>query len=390
MQRPTALPQCEAPMRLSQFILDNLESILQQWEDFARTLASGRLMSIEALRDDAERMLRFVAADIETGQSREQETAKAVGRGPGLPAGQSSAAHDHGVARAVKRFSLIELVSEYRALRAAVTRMWLDSASITADSVAQLTRFNEAIDQILAEGVSKFTERLDRDADLFAASVGHDLSNPVNAIAISVPLLSVGGNLTDDQRYAAARIERAAGRLGAMLSELRDFTRTRLGGLAHIETAARDVGALIRNVVDELAPIYGGRRIKCECKGDLVATVDAKRIAQLVSNLVANGLQHGPSDADVTVTAVGDEDSLTVEIHNAGSAIDPARMNTIFDPGSPRTTDEGHLGLGLYIAQQIVLAHDGSLGVRSTDETGTTFSVRLPRRSSRGETADAS
>src|SRR5689334_10763353 len=98
-------------MRLATFILDNLQAILQEWENFARSLTPGAAMSIAELRDDAERMLRFIAADMETEQTRAQEFAKATGRGPALPAGQSSAAQQHGIARAVERFSLVELVS---------------------------------------------------------------------------------------------------------------------------------------------------------------------------------------------------------------------------------------------------------------------------------------
>lgn len=214
-------------MRLSRFILDNLEAILQHWEDFARSLASGQLMSIDALRDDAERMRRFVAADMETAQTREQESVKSTGHGPALPLGQLSAAHDHGIARAVERFSLIELVSEYRSLPASVTPMWVDAAPVTAESVAQLIRFNQAIDEILAEGVTTFTERMDHDVDLFTASVGHDLSNPVNAISMSARVLSARRDLSDTERSAAKRIQHAVGRLRGMLIELRDFTRTR-------------------------------------------------------------------------------------------------------------------------------------------------------------------
>ena len=183
-------------MRLSKFILDNLDAILQQSEDFARSLPRGPAMSIDALRDDAERMLRFVAADMETDQSPKQEFAKATGHGPAAAKGEFSAAHDHGLARAVERFSLVDLVSEYRALRASVTRMWMDAAPPTIESVAQFIRFNEAIDQILAEGVLTFTERFDHEADLFFASVGHDLSNPVNASILDGQ--GVGTILNDD------------------------------------------------------------------------------------------------------------------------------------------------------------------------------------------------
>ncbi|HJV60954.1 MAG TPA: histidine kinase dimerization/phospho-acceptor domain-containing protein, partial [Albitalea sp.] len=212
-------------MRLARFMLDNLDAILQEWEDFARTLAQGSTMSVEALRNDAERMLRFVAADMETQQTRQQEMAKANGHGPSLPPGQSSAAEHHGVARAVERFSLVELVSEYRALRASVTRMWIAAVPLTHESVAQLVRFNEGIDQILAEGVAKFTERLDHEADLFTASVGHDLSNPLNAVVASARVLAISPTLSDGERAVVERIERASQRLSGMLADLRDFTR---------------------------------------------------------------------------------------------------------------------------------------------------------------------
>jgi signal transduction histidine kinase len=370
-------------MQLSQFTRDNLEAILQQWENFARSLESGRLMSTATLRDDAERMLRFVADDIQSGQTVQQEIAKATGHGPGLPPGQLSAAHEHGIGRAVAGFSPVELVSEYRALRASVTRMWIEAVPVTHGNVDQIIRFNEAIDQIIAESVAQFTSRIDHDADLFTASVGHDLSNPVNTVAISAQVLAAGQNLSQSERAAVSRIARAADRLSGMLAELRDFTRTRLGGLVRLDREQCDVGAVLRNVVDELIAVYADRHLTVACNGDLVAQVDAKRISQLVSNLVANALQHGPVNGEVTVRAFGDADAVTIEVHNRGRAIDPARFKTLFDPLSRppgKDADDARLGLGLYIAQQIVLAHDGTIDVASTNATGTQFTVRLPRR----------
>jgi signal transduction histidine kinase len=261
-------------MRLSQFILHNIEAILQEWEHFARSLVSGRAMSIEALRDDAERMLRFIAADMETGQTPQQEVDKAVGHGRVLPEGQSRAAQQHGVARAAERFSLAELVSEYRALRASVTRMWLDAVPLTKESVAQIVRFNEAIDQILAEGVATFTEHLDQEADLFTASIGHDLSNPLSAVTLSARHLLTRPNLADSERAAVERIDRASERLSGMLADLRDFARTRLGGFLVVHPHLCDVGDLVRNVVGEFESEYANRRIAVECRGNQVIVLD--------------------------------------------------------------------------------------------------------------------
>jgi RsbT co-antagonist protein rsbRD N-terminal domain len=130
-------------LRLSTFIIENIEPILKQWEEFARTLQPGRLMTVAALRHETERMLRFIAADIETTQSPAEQHDKSLGRGSQLADGAESAAHEHGRARAVDHFTFADMVSQYRALRAAVTSMWLEAAAVDYETVMQLVRFNE-------------------------------------------------------------------------------------------------------------------------------------------------------------------------------------------------------------------------------------------------------
>ena len=367
--------------RLSRFILDNLPAILQQWEDFARSLQTGRPLSIEALRNGAERMLRFVAADMETEQSQQEEVAKSTGHGPALPHGRTSAAHDHGVGRAVERFTLIELVSEYRALRASVTRMWAQTVPADAHSVAQIIRFDEAIDQILAEGVTTFTERLDHDADMFTASVGHDLANPVNAIKMTAQVLAASPSLSPKEQGMVSRIELATNRLSGMLIDLRDFTRSRLGSLVNLELASCDVDAVVRRVVDEVRAIYSKADIEVITNAGIVAQLDSKRIGQLVSNLVANAAQHGLETGKISVSTECIQQRLTIHVHNAGAAIDPARLAGLFDPLQRRARtdkDQARLGLGLCIARQIAIAHGGDIRVESTQATGTLFTVDLP------------
>src|SRR5690349_19459847 len=118
------------PMRLSDFILANIEAILGEWESFAGSLPPGASMAPAALRNDAERMLRFIAADLEIEQSDEEQSAKARGRGKQLPHGEQSAAHDHGLQRLADGFDLVQMVSEYRAVRGSVTRLRANDASL--------------------------------------------------------------------------------------------------------------------------------------------------------------------------------------------------------------------------------------------------------------------
>lgn len=367
-------------MRLSEFILQNLKVIVQQCEDCAGLPKTGGATSIEALRDDAEQMLRFVAAEIESTPTRNQEAAKASGRGPALPPGKLSAAHEHGISRAADRMPLIKLMSDYRALRGSVTRMWIETVPSAHDTIAQIVRFNEAIDQVLSEGVAKCAERMDRDADLFTASVAHDLANPLQAVTASARLLGASHELSMNELAAVRRITRATSRISGMLDDLRDYTRTRLGGLVRIDGEPCDVGSLVREIVDELAVIYPKRHVVTECSGDLTAHVDERRISQLVSNLIANSLQHGTDTPRVDV--YGDSDTVTIDVHNTGPAIDPERLRALWKPLSrlPAHKDRARLGLGLYIAHWIALAHNGTINVASTDTAGTRFRVRLPRR----------
>lgn len=370
-------------MKLSTFILDNIEPILKQWEEFARSLQPGRLMTVTALRDDAERMLEFIAADIETSQSRAQQRQKSVGLGPQLADGADSAAHDHGKARAVDHFTFSEMVSEYRALRAAVTRMWLDSAGVDSENVDQLVRFNEAIDQVLAESVVRFAATLERESDLFTASIGHDLRNPLNSIVSSAEVLAQSTLLPDPERAAAKRIANSAFRMANMLAELQDFSRSRLDGLLHLALEQANVAQICKDVIAELAAVHPTRTLRFAESGDTAAVVDRKRIGQLISNLVGNAVQHGTPSGTICVRVQGGEQHVRVEVHNEGPAIDRARLEDIFEP-LHRTASEpprapGSLGLGLYIVRRIAVAHGGTVSVTSTETDGTTFIVVIPR-----------
>lgn len=369
--------------RLSTFILDNIETILEQWEKFARSLKPGRLMTVAALRDDAEQMLRFVAADIETGQSKQAQHLKATGRGPQLADGVNSAAHTHGSARAVDHFTFAEMVSEYRALRAAVTRMWLDSAGVHEESVVQLVRFNEAIDQVLAESVVRFAATLERESDLFTASVGHDLRNPLNAIVSSAEFVARSSRLPDEERAAAERIVRSANRMTDLVGQLQDYSRTRLAGLLQLSLGPANVSAICRDVIAEIAAAHPTYTLQFSESGDTSVVGDRERLGQLMSNLIGNAVQHGTPSRTISVAAYGDKHRVRIEVHNEGQAIDSDRLQDIFEPlhrATSMSQQKGSLGLGLYIVRRITVAHGGTVSVTSTEADGTTFFVVIPRQ----------
>src|SRR5690349_19184796 len=148
-------------MRLAEFILKNRGPILKEWEEFAKSCApASASMNVTTLADHADAMLLAIAADLESPQGEAASLAKSKGLGPSLR--KVSAAKEHGSARAVSGFTINQMVAEFRALRASVTRLWLREEHATgAQLIDDLTRFNEAIDQALAESIVTYTEDLD-------------------------------------------------------------------------------------------------------------------------------------------------------------------------------------------------------------------------------------
>jgi len=198
-------------MELAQFIIDNIEPILAEWEAFAQSLPPGQDMDSAALRNDAERMLRFIAADMQTAQSDAQSAAK--GRGHQPMSRDDTAAHHHGRMRLVQAFDLAQMVSEFRALRASVLRLWASQRGTTESlPMPELVRFNEAMDQILAESVSRVSGDMERSRELLLAILGHDLRNPLSSIRMSAEVLSRTG-LTPRQSELTAGIIRGSERM---------------------------------------------------------------------------------------------------------------------------------------------------------------------------------
>jgi len=182
-------------MRLAQFITENIEDILVEWEAFAASLLpAGQTMTRLALRDHATQILLAVAADIETNQTDLEQAYKSQGFVT-IAEATRTAAMTHGALRHLAGFDLRQLAAEFRALRASVLRLWLKRGVQDDSAVYQMTRFNESIDQALAESISNYSDEVARSRDTFLAILGHDLRSPLSAIANSSLYLGSPGLL---------------------------------------------------------------------------------------------------------------------------------------------------------------------------------------------------
>jgi signal transduction histidine kinase len=371
-------------MRLAESIRQDMEAILAEWEAFAATLlpaAAG--MTALALRDHAQHILEAVAKDLTTPQTREAQSEKSKGRAPKVAGAPETAAETHALLRARTGFDINQLVAEYRALRASVLRRWMDAGPLDQPGMEDLIRFNEAIDQAVAESVGHFDAQVEQTRNLLLGMLGHDMRSPLNTILATSSYLAAL-NAGEQVSVSADRLIRSGAAMQALLDDLVDFNRTKLGLGVKVVPSDIDLAAVVTDELEQLRGAHPSRRIELSASGDSGGRWDGARLQQLVRNLVSNAIRYGSPDTAVRVALRGEEAEVRVEVTNSGLTIDPSALSQLFDPlkrgaAYGDTHDAwGGLGLGLFIVREIARAHGGEVEARS-DGGETTFAVRLPR-----------
>ena len=371
-------------MKLSEFITHATPQIIAEWEAFARSCTpAATAMDLEQRRDNVAGMLKMIATDLETPQTKTEQQAKSVGTDSSAAVNTAAAAH--GTDRATNGFTLAQMVSEFRALRASVLRLWAEAQpGFDRGNIDEITRFNEAIDQLLAESVQTYAEDVDHVKDLFLGVLGHDLRNPLGAMMMSATVMMAKEGPEWVHAKTASRILSSGARMNGLISDLLDFTRSRLGGGIPITRTPIDLEETCRAVCDEMSAYRPDCAVRFEAAGQLRGSWDGDRVAQALSNLLGNACQHGTRGEPVVVRVLGGGDEVVVSVSSQGPVIPERSLRDIFDPFrqlDPRgstATEHGSIGLGLYIVQAIATAHQGTVDVTST-MAGTTFSLRLPR-----------
>lgn len=373
-------------MRLSLFIRTELQQILAEWDRFARSNAvAGVHMTDLVLRDHAEEMLLAIAGDIDTPQSDAEQRRKSQGRAAST--GATSAAATHGAQRHRNDFSVAQLGAEFRALRSTVLRLWLaQPVGVDADVVDQMIRFNEAIDQAIAESLVAYTDAMTQARTLLLAVLGHDLRSPLATMALCGGLLA-RHDLGDAQRRdTALRVQRSARLMTGMVDDLLGYTRVQFGIGLPIHRAACNVAELLHDAIADATSTHPNARFAVHGAGMLHGDYDCARLHQLFMNLLVNAAQHGRGSDPVAVDATGSASAITVRITNRGRPIPADALQSVFRPLVQLAPDEGDdarprtsLGLGLFIAREIARGHGGTIDVASDAVEGTTFTVVLPR-----------
>lgn len=380
-----APPPRERPLRLADFIQQNTQEIVTEWEAFARTLtAHDQDKSPLALRDHIYLILAFIVQDMQSAQTSQEQIDKSHGEKPKEP--KQTAAETHAALRLTGGFNIDQMVSEYRSLRASVIKLWsVPNAEMQKVDMIDLTRFNESIDQELAESVSHYTSKVGYSKDLFIGILSHELRNPLNVISMSAQLMLNIGFTNERQSMLAAQISESATRISKLVDELLDLTRARFGSGLVIARAPVDLEFLSRQLVDEMRAKHPTRTIALSLSGKLKGEWDKARLGQVFSNLIGNAVQYSFTDSVVSVAVKGVANDIILSVHNDGIPIPPEKIETLFDSLTRAVTDAGdhpeavNLGLGLYITKEIIVAHAGTISVTSSEEEGTMVMARFPR-----------
>ncbi|PVY90650.1 phospho-acceptor domain-containing protein [Acidovorax sp. 99] len=233
--------------------------------------------------------------------------------------------------------------------------------------------------QALAHELRARTEAL-RINEMFMAVLSHDLRTPLQSIVAAATVLKRQPP-PDKAALMADRVLGASQRMGHMIEDLLDVTRIRQAGGLALQLGPAHMQTLVQRTLDEVATSHPERPIDSTLAGDLAGTWDAERLCQVVTNLVGNALHHGSADHPVRIAVDGTRpEEVSITVSNGGT-IPPELLPHLFDPFRGGEREPGRhqgLGLGLFIAHQIVRAHHGTIEARSHNDV-TSFRVTLPR-----------
>ena len=386
-------------MRLADFIISAIEPILQEWEEFARTLQPAALnMTDKDLRNHAALMLNMIAEDLRTPQSAEQQFHKSRGHGSGEN-------HDagHGIARHESNFTVEQLVSEYRALRASVLKLWAQSLPLTSVvDIGDIARFNESIDQLLAASVFSFAEAK-RKADenekerrnQFLAMLGHELRNPLSPISTAASILKRTKKEDPLVDNVSDIIARQVTHMAGLIDDLLDVSRVTRGKI-EVRLEVLDVRQVIKHAVEQVSPQIDARHhelLVTNPPEPAMVQADEKRLVQIVTNLLTNAAKYTPENGVLKLTTTLHEQEVVISVEDNGVGMAPDFIPQAFDlfAQAERTSDrsQGGLGLGLALVKNLVELHGGEVSCSNKGMgKGSEFTVWLPRHQAGKADAD--
>lgn len=374
-------------MRLSAFIVAHLDPIVDEWQALGRT-SSPPLNASEAAELGAclKEILLRIAKDMERHGT---DAPSDPGARPGETDRNGHPSTTHGVIRQRCGIGIAQLVSEFGSLRAIVpTRWYFLGARTTSESVLQQgIRFNQAVDTALRRSTDSFVAALTSTRDAYVFTLGQDLRSPLSEIYTAHKVLARLDFAPGTRQNAARQVRWALMQLDGLVSDLLEYTRSSSGPGIPLDRVSCDMRHVCEASLDIFRASHPARLFALVASGDLVTNADATRIRQALANLLHNAIKHGDGHSLVKLIAAGDAAGVTLTVWNAGRTIPAESLEAIFEPWVRAPIDGAdmadrsstNLGLGLFIAREIVNAHGGTIVAASSADAGTRVTIHLPR-----------
>jgi signal transduction histidine kinase len=291
----------------------------------------------------------------------------------------SNIALQHGNERArFTNYSLQEVVAEYQILRELLVLLLRDHSDPTYE---QWDALHQSIDEGIAEASAAYVAVHDGLREMFTAALGHDFRGPLQTAMNYIELLRREAAPSQREEFADRALSNLK-RIDQMIVDLLNVSRSNAGERMVLEFIRCDVTSLVREVLEDVAS-RAGVSIAFESANPVVAVLNEQKMRQAVHNLVENAAKYGLEGGTVTVRLVESHDRVMISVHNCGNPIPRDDLHTLFIPYR-RTSDaersgKSGWGLGLALVQLIAEAHGGSVGVQSSSEAGTTFTIDVLR-----------
>lgn len=400
-------------MHMADFIRHYEEAILREWDEFAGMLVpAADAMTWSELRDSAAEILDAIADDMESYQTRGNQRMKSRGQTEDTTSAMSHTARIHAADRLTHRFELDQVIAEYRALRASVVRLWTENVEVgSSESIGELIRFDEAIDESLAIAVAFFNQRL-REAeaklrrveiraekhkyralkregkakDEFLAILAHELRNPLAPIRSGLDLLERAPDDVDVRSRVVPMMSRQVSHLVRLVDDLLDISRLSWGKI-ELQKETLNLNELVEDAIEQARHLLEekGHRLHVRLSADLhLVSCDRERLTQVLMNLLSNATKYTDANGDITVTTGQEDGRAWISIRDSGRGIDEADLERVFDKftqlGSQDVGDEtAGLGIGLTLCNELVRLHDGAIEAKSAGAgAGSEFVIRLP------------
>jgi signal transduction histidine kinase len=375
--------------RLAEILSAQREDILAKWRHCVLedpNVPQANRLAEPALRDSVPQLVASLIAALEQESAKDESNA-------GRALAEEFMPREHAQDRFQQGYTLTAALRELSHLRACILDALVGEEDLSRDG---LRFMHAALDQCMTIAAQQMersrTREVEQEArrltevgevrERFLAILGHDLRNPLNTIKVAGSLLLVM-DLPEAAGSFVKRIVRAADRMIRMINDLLDFAAVR-SGVLKIERRYADLRDVCNEVADELRLVHPHREIVVDARGDLAGDWDVPRIAQVVSNLLSNAVTYSPHGTLVRLEARGHESDVTIDVHNEGKPIPDAVQARIFEPfqrgDASGGSAQGGVGLGLFIACEMVRAHGGTISLLSEEGRGTTFKLKIPRR----------